>query len=207
MPIDQSAQEKTRDEMNEESPKGVTQLLVEWGNGDQAAFDQLMPLVFDELRRLANGYLRRERQGHTLQPTALVNEAYLRLIDQNQIDWKNRAQFFGVAAKLMRHILVDHARQRRAAKRGGAEYKLSLSEADRFSHEPEASLIALDDALNALAATKPQHSRVVELRFVGGLTIEETAEVLGISHATVERDWSFARAWLRREIGQSAVGD
>ncbi|HKQ77990.1 MAG TPA: ECF-type sigma factor, partial [Blastocatellia bacterium] len=107
--------------MNEESPKGVTQLLVEWGNGDQAAFDQLMPLVFDELRRLANGYLRRERQGHTLQPTALVNEAYLRLIDQRQIDWKNRAQFFGVAAKLMRHILVDHARQRRAAKRGGAE--------------------------------------------------------------------------------------
>ena len=181
---------------------GITQLLMRWGDGDQSALDQLMPLVYDELRRLAGSYLRRERHEHTVQPTALVHEAYLRLVDQRQASWQNRAQFFGLAAKLMRNILVDHARERRAAKRGGDDYKLSLAHAEGFSRQPDASLLALDDALNDLAEIKPQHSRIVELKFVGGLTIEETAEVLGLSHATVEREWSFARAWLRRELGR-----
>jgi RNA polymerase sigma factor (TIGR02999 family) len=144
--------------------------------------------------------MRGERAGHTLESAALVNEAYLRLIDVTRIDWQNRAHFFAVAAQLMRRILVDHARSRKYAKRGGAEQKLSLSEADRFAHEPDVDLVALDDALKALAAMSEQQSRLVELRFFGGLTIEETAEVLGVSHATVERDWAVSRAWLRREI-------
>lgn len=180
----------------------ITQLLVSWSNGDQAAATKLMPLVYNELRRLAKSYLRRERLNHTLQPTELVHEAYLRLVDQQSVSWQNRAQFFGMAATLMRHILVDHARERRAAKRQGKDYALSLSQADRFSRQPDVNLLALDDALKDLAAIKPQHSRIVELRFFGGLTIEETAAVLGISHATVEREWSFARAWLRREISR-----
>jgi RNA polymerase sigma factor (TIGR02999 family) len=180
----------------------ITQLLVSWSKGDQAAADALMPLVYDELRRLANSYLRRERPNHTLQPTELVHEAYLRLIDQQSVSWQNRAQFFGLAATLMRHILVDHARRRRAAKRQGAAYTLSLSQADRLSRQPEVNLLALDDALKALAAAKPRHSQIVELRFFGGLTIEETAAALGVSQATVERAWNFARAWLRREISQ-----
>jgi RNA polymerase sigma factor (TIGR02999 family) len=178
----------------------LTQLLINWSQGDQAAAEQLMPLVYDELRRLAKSYLRRERRNHTLQPTELVHEAYLRLIDQQRVSWQNRAQFFGLAATLMRHVLVDHARQRGAAKRQGKDYAVSLSQADRFTRQPEVNLLALDDALKDLAAIKPQHSRIVELRFFGGLTIEETAAVLGVSHATVEREWSFARAWLRREI-------
>jgi RNA polymerase sigma factor (TIGR02999 family) len=181
----------------------ITQLLVSWSNGDQTASEKLMPLVYDELRRLANSYLRRERPNHTLQPTELVHEAYLRLIDQQRVSWQNRAQFFGMAATLMRHILVDYARQRRAAKRQGAEYTLTLSQADRFNRQKDVNLLALDDALKSLAAIKPEHSRIVELRFFGGLTIEETAAVLGISHATVEREWSFARAWLRREINRA----
>jgi len=180
----------------------ITQLLVSWSQGDQAAAEKLMPLVYQELRRLAKSYLRRERLNHTLQPTELVHEAYLRLVDQQRVSWQNRAQFFGMAATLMRHILVDHARERRAAKRQGKDYALSLSQADRFSRQPDVNLLALDDALKDLAAIKPQHSRIVELRFFGGLTIEETAAVLGISHATVEREWSFARAWLRREISR-----
>lgn len=182
----------------------ITQLLVSWSQGDQAAAEKLMPLVYQELRRLAKGYLRRERPNHTLQPTALVHEAYLRLIDQQSVSWQNRAQFFGMAATLMRRILIDHARARRAAKRQGKEYALSLSQADRFSRQPDVNLLALDDALKDLAAIKPQHSRIVELRFFGGLTIEETAAVLGISHATVEREWSFARAWLRREVDRTS---
>lgn len=180
----------------------ITQLLVSWSQGDQAAAERLMPLVYQELRRLAKSYLRRERLNHTLQPTELVHEAYLRLVDQQRVSWENRAQFFGMAATLMRHILVDHARERRAAKRQGKDYALSLSQADRFSRQPDVNLLALDDALKDLVAIKPQHSRIVELRFFGGLTIEETAAVLGISHATVEREWSFARAWLRREISR-----
>lgn len=180
----------------------ITQLLVNWSNGDQAAAEKLMPLVYHELRRLAKSYLRRERLNHTLQPTELVHEAYLRLVDQQRVSLQNRAQFFGMAATLMRHILVDHARERRAAKRQGKDYALSLSQADRFSRQMDVNLLALDDALKDLAAIKPQHSRIVELRFFGGLTIEETATVLGISHATVEREWSFARAWLRREVSR-----
>ena len=184
-----------------ESPEGVTQLLVDWSNGDQAALDKLMPVVYDELRRLASNYLRRERPGHTLQPTALVNEAYLRLVDQRKARWQNRAQFFGVAAQLMRRILVDHARVRQAQKRGGSDQQqLSLSHADRIMEKPEIDLLALHEALSDLNEIDPQQARIVELRFFGGLTIEETAEVIGISHATVERDWTLARAWLRREL-------
>ncbi len=184
-----------------ESPEGVTQLLVDWSNGDQAALDKLMPVVYDELRRLAGNYLRRERPDHTLQPTALVNEAYLKLVDQRKARWQNRAQFFGVAAQLMRRILVDHARVRQAQKRGGSDQQqLSLSYADRVAEKPDVDLLALHEALNQLALIDPQQARIVELRFFGGLTIEETAEILGISHATVERDWTLSRAWLRREL-------
>ena len=184
-----------------ESPQGITQLLVDWSNGDQSALDKLMPVVYDELRRLASNYLRHERAGHTLQPTALVNEAYLKLVDQRKAHWQNRAQFFGVAAQLMRRILVDHARVRQAQKRGGSDrQQLSLSHVDQVAEKPDVDLLALHEAMNELAELDPQQSRIVELRFFGGLTIEETAEVLGISHATVERDWTLARAWLRREL-------
>jgi len=178
----------------------VSQLLLDWREGDKSAFDKLMGLVHQELRRIARRHMRGERAGHTLESAALVNEAYLRLLDVTRVDWQNRAHFFAVAAQLMRRILVDHARSRKYAKRGGALQKLSLSEADRFAREPDVDLVALDDALNSLAAMSEQQSRLVELRFFGGLTIEETAEVLGVSHATVERDWAVSRAWLRREI-------
>jgi RNA polymerase sigma factor (TIGR02999 family) len=182
-------------------PEGVTQLLKDWSDGDQAALDRLMPLVYGELRRLANNYLRRERANHTLQPTALVNEAYLRLVDQRNARWQNRAQFFGVAAQLMRRILVDHARTHQAQKRGGSDQqRLSLTNVDRVAEKPEIDLLALHEALNELAELDPQQSRIVELKFFGGLSIEETAEVLGIGHATVERDWKMARAWLRSKL-------
>lgn len=164
------------------------------------AREQLLPLVYDELRRLARRYLSHERVNHTLEPTALVHEAYLRMVNQTMVSWQNRAQFFGLAATLMRNILVDHARRRQADKRGGGEYALSLSEADRFSTQPDVNFLALDEALNELAAASPQHARVVELRYFGGLTIEETAKVLGSSHATIERDWAFARAWLKKKM-------
>jgi RNA polymerase sigma-70 factor, ECF subfamily len=183
------------------APEGITQLLLKWSGGDSSAREELMPLVFGELRRLAARYLRRERVNHTLQPTALVNEAYLRLVDQQKVEWQNRAQFFGLAARLMRNILVDHARSHQAAKRGGQHFSVSLSRADRVSEEPEIDLIALHETLERLAAHDQQKGRIVELRFFGGLTIEETAEVLEISHATVERDWKMARAWLRTELG------
>ena len=188
------------------SPESVTQLLVDWSAGDEKALDKLMPLVYSELRRLASNYLRRERPGHTLQPTALVNEAYLKLIDQRKAKWQNRAQFFGVAAQLMRRILVDHERQHQAAKRGGADQqRLSITNAAQLGakqlvSEPAIDLLALHEALNELAAIDPQQSRIVELKFFGGLSIEETTEVLGIGHATVERDWKMARAWLRRKL-------
>jgi RNA polymerase sigma factor (TIGR02999 family) len=182
-------------------PEGITQLLLKWSGGDSSAREKLMPLVYDELRRLASAYLRRERANHTLQPTALVNEAYLRLVDQQKVEWQNRAQFFGLAARLMRNILVDHARSHQAAKRGGRQLSVSLSRADRVSKEPAIDLVALHETLERLAANDEQKGRIVELRFFGGLTIEETAEVLEISHATVERDWKMARAWLRCELG------
>jgi RNA polymerase sigma factor (TIGR02999 family) len=179
----------------------VTRLLVAWGNGDRAALDRLMPLVHTELRRLARHYISRERPGHTLQSTALVNEAYLRLVEQESMRWENRTHFFGIAAHLMRQILVDHARSRQAAKRGGGQYRLSLSRVDRSASAPDLDLLALDEALGRLEALDPQKSRIVELRYFGGLGIEETAEVIGISPATVKRDWSMARAWLRSELG------
>jgi RNA polymerase sigma factor (TIGR02999 family) len=185
--------------------EGITHLLAKWSDGDKAALNQLMPLVYKELRRLASSYLRRQRQNHTLQPTALVNEAYLRLIGQQNVSLHNRAQFFGLAATTMRSILVDQARLHNAAKRGGSQYRLSLSKADRLSARPDVDLVALDDALNRLAEIMPEHSRIVELRFFGGLTIPETAQVLGKSHATVEREWSFARSWLRGEISSEAT--
>jgi RNA polymerase sigma factor (TIGR02999 family) len=181
------------------STKEVTRLLVDWGNGDQEALDKLMPIIHEELRRLARHYMRRERPGHTLQTSALVNEAYLRLVDQ-KVHWQNRSHFFGVAAQAMRRILVDHARAHHYAKRGGDAQKVSLDEAANLAQARASDLIALDDALTALTELDPQQGRIVELRFFGGLTIEETAEVLKISHATVEREWSMARAWLRRQM-------
>ena len=177
-------------------PAAVTQLLIAWGHGDQRALDQMLPLVYEELRRLAGHYLRREPTGHTLQPTALVHEAYLRLIDQRRADWTNRAQFLGLAASMMRRILVNHARDRVAAKRGGDAERVSLSLVEAPSGRPDVELIALEDALKRLASLDPRKSRVVELKFFGGLTTEEIAEVLQVSGATVEREWSFARAWL-----------
>lgn len=184
-----------------QSNEGITELLIDWGQGDQAALEKLMPLVYNELRRLASNYLRRERASHTLQPTALVNEAYLKLVDQKNAKWQNRAQFFGISAQLMRRILVDHARQHQAAKRGGSnQQRLSITSAEQFAEQPEIDLLALNEALDELAKMDPQQERIVELKFFGGLSIEETAEVLGISHATVERDWKMARAWLRRQL-------
>lgn len=183
------------------SPNELTQLLIDWSQGDQAALDKLVPFVYDELRRLARHYMRRERPGHTLQTSALVNEAYLRLVDQT-VSWQNRAHFLGIAARLMRQILVDHARAHNYNKRGGGAEKVSLDQAADLAQLRASDLVALDDALNGLAAMDPQQSRIVELRFFGGLTIEETAEVVGLSHATVEREWSAARAWLRREMSR-----
>lgn len=180
--------------------QSVTELLLKWGGGDKNALDELIPLVYDELRRLAASYLRRRSGSNTLQATSLVHEAYVRLADQKTASMQHRAQFFGLAAKVMRDILVDHARRRQAAKRGGQQMRISLSQAERFGQRPEVDLLALDDALKQLAGTNPQHSRVIELRFFGGLTIEETAEVMRLSHATTERYWSFARAWLRRQL-------
>jgi RNA polymerase sigma factor (TIGR02999 family) len=184
------------------STEAVTQLLIDWNNGDKAALDQLMPLVYAELHRLASSYLSRERSDHTLQPTALVNEAYLRLIKQNSIAWENRAQFFGIAAQMMRRVLVNHARDRHADKRGGHALRISLDDAISFFEERDVNLVALDEALNALAELDPQQSRVVEMRFFGGLTIEEIAGQLNISPATVKRDWSTAKLWLLREISK-----
>jgi RNA polymerase sigma-70 factor, ECF subfamily len=182
-------------------PEGITQLLTKWSKGDQSALDELMPLVYEELRRLASAYLRRERAGHTLQPTALVNEAYLKLVGQRSAHWQNRAQFYGIAAQLMRRILVDHARVKYAEKRGGAEQqRLSITSAQGLSTKPNLDVLALNEALDELATLDPQQSRIVELKFFAGLSIEETAEIMGLGHATVERDWKMARAWLRRKL-------
>lgn len=183
------------------SESTITQLLIRWREGEQAALDELAPRVYAELRRLARHYLRQERPGHTLQPSDLVHEAYLRLVDEKEIDWQNRAHFFGIAAVRMRRILVEHARSRLAAKRGGGEYRLSLSRANQLADESrDVSLLALDEALARLEEMDAQKSRIVELRYFGGLTIEETAAALDISPATVKRDWSMARAWLRSEM-------
>jgi len=178
----------------------VTGFLIDWSNGDKAALDKLMPLVYDELRRLARYHMRRERAGVTLQTTALVNEAYLRLIDQKQVRWQNRAHFFAISAQLMRRILVDFARSRRYLKRGGAAQHVSLGEALDVAEARGAALVALDDALQALARIDERKSRVVELRYFGGLSMEETAEALKVSTETVKRDWRLARTWLRREL-------
>src|SRR5215510_7095547 len=186
------------------SSQEITQLLLAWSDGDQAALEKLTPLVYAELRRLAKGYMFGERPGHTLQTTALINEAYLRLIDWKNVRWQNRAHFFGVSAQLMRRILVDFARSRHYAKRGGQVHPVSLEEAAVVSQERDADLVALDDALNTLAAIDPPQSQVVELRFFGGLSVEETAEVLKISPRTVMREWSLARAWLYRELNRSS---
>jgi RNA polymerase sigma factor (TIGR02999 family) len=183
-------------------PEEVTRLLANWRNGDQAAFDQLMPLVYDELHRMARRYMARENPGHSLQPTALINEAYLRLIGQQDKQWQNRAHFLAVAAQAMRHILVDRARSHQADKRGGEARFVSLNEAVGVSEDRVAELIALDDALNELARIDPRKSRVVELRFFGGLSADETAKALNVSLPTVKRDWIFARAWLHRELSK-----
>jgi len=178
----------------------VTELLQAWGNGDAAALDQLVPAGYEELRRQTQRYLRRERPGHTLQTTGLVHEAYLRLVDQRQADWQNRAQFFGVAAQMMRRVLVDHARSKRAAKRGGSGIQVTLEDATAAAKERGVDLLELDEALTRLAALDPQQARVVELRYFTGLGIDETAQVLGVSPATVKREWTMVRAWLRREL-------
>lgn len=189
--------------MRNGSPRQVTDLLAQWRAGDRDALDALMPLVYEELRRLARHYLRQERSDHTLQSTALVHEAYMRLVGQNSPEWKSRAHFFGVAARLMRQILVDHARASRAAKRGGDSLKLTLNEALAGSKEKDLDILALDDALNNLTQLHPQQSEIVELRFFSGLSIEDTSEVLGVSPATVKRNWTTARAWLFREMNRS----
>lgn len=184
-------------------PNEVTQLLVSWGNGNKDALDKLIPLVYAELRRLARRYMGRESPGHTLQTSALINEAYMKLVDQRNVQWQNRAHFFAVAAQVMRHILIDHARSRRYAKRGAGARKISLDDTAVLSDERAADLVALDDALTALADLDARKSRIIELRFFGGLSIEETAEILKISPVTVTREWRAARAWLRREMSSS----
>lgn len=186
--------------MDTSSPHEVTELLLAWNRGDEVALEKLIPLVHDELRRLAHRYMGGERPGHTLQTTALVNEAYLRLIDSSRVQWQNRAHFFALSAQLMRRVLVDFARARNYQKRGGDAVQVSLNEAVAGSTERSADLVALDDALTALAETDERASRVVELRFFGGLSIEETAEALKVSPKTVKRDWEWAKAWLLREL-------
>lgn len=185
----------------EENSLQITQLLDRWSNGDAEVLDDLMPLVYVELRRQAAGYLRRERSNHTLQPTALINEAYLKLIDQRDVKWQNRAHFFAIAAQAMRRILVDYARERKREKRGGAAENLPIEEALTIvSQEKSVDLVALDEALNKLAQFDERQAKVVELRYFSGLSIDETAEVLEVSNVTVRRDWNMAKAWLHQEI-------
>jgi RNA polymerase sigma factor (TIGR02999 family) len=183
-------------------PHSVSHLLQRWSDGDRSALDQLLPLVYDELRRMARRYMGQQPSGHTLQTTALIHEAYLRLVGQEEKQWENRAHFFGVAAQAMRHILVDYARARGAAKRGGAARAVSLEEAAIVSDERAAELVALDEALAELARLSPRQSQVVELRYFGGLSVTETAEVLQVSSDTVTRDWNQAKAWLYRRLSK-----
>lgn len=189
------------------SPQGVTRLLKAWGNGEQQALDELIPLVYAELHRLAHRYMGRERKTHTLQPTALVHEAYERLIDLQHVSWQNRAHFFGVSAQLMRRILVDYARSRRYEKRGGDWRQVPLTEAVAVFRDRHTDIVALDEALQTLAKIDPRKSRVVEMRFFGGLTTREVAEVLNVSEETVLRDWRLAKVWLLRELGQGTAHD
>ncbi len=183
------------------SAEHVTGILLAWGQGDQAALEKLMPLVYGELKQLARHYLKGERAGHVLQTTDLVNEAYLRLIDAQRVQWQNRAHFFAIAAQMMRRVLVDTARKRNFQKRGGGALQVSLNEALPLGNQRGPDLVALDDALQALAAFDPRKCKVVELRYFGGLSVKETAEVLQVSPDTVMRDWSLARAWLLHELG------
>ena len=186
---------------DQKAPSEITQMLIELTDGNQDVVNRILPHIYDELRRLAGSYLRRERSDHTLQPTALVHEAYMKLIDQKRVRWQNRAHFFGIAAQVMRRILLDHARKHQAEKRGGEIDKLPIEEEILVvSHDKSAELIALDDALEELAKLDPQKARVVELRYFGGLSIEETAEVTGVSVPTVNRQWRMAKAWLYSQI-------
>ena len=193
--------------MQTNSPKEITRLLVAWGDGDQSALEELAPLVHSELHRLAHHYMGRERPSHTLQTSALVNEAYIRLIDWKNVRWQNRAHFFAVAAQLMRRTLVDFARDRQYLKRGGGALRVSLSEAKAFTVERGADLVALDEALTALAEVDPRKGQVVEMRFFGGLSVEEVAEVLKVSKETVMRDWRLAKVWLLRELDKTVISD
>ena len=187
--------------MSQPSPHEITELLVAWGGGDESALDRLIPLVYDELRRLAHRYMGRERPGHTLQTTALVNEAYLRLVSWREVCWQNRAHFFAVSAQMMRRILVDFARDRKYLKRGGGALRVSLADAASLTEQRGADLVALDEALTALAEVDRRKAQVVEMRFFGGLSVEEVAEVLKVSKETVMRDWRLAKVWLLRELG------
>jgi RNA polymerase sigma factor (TIGR02999 family) len=189
--------------MDAPSPDQITEQLIAWTKGDEGALERLIPAVYQELRRMADRYLRKEIPGHSLQPTALVHEAYLRLIDQTRVEWQNRAHFFGVAAQMMRRILVDHAKTKHREKRGGAAFKVPLDEASVYANERAAELVALDDALQALAEFDDRKSRIVELRYFGGLTVEETAQVLDVSPQTVMRDWNLAKAWLYQQLGKT----
>lgn len=193
--------------MSNATAQDVTQLLLAWGNGEQAAFDQLMPLVYEELRKQAKRYMRQQRPGHTLQTTALVNEAYLQLIRSDQVRWQNRAHFFAISAQLMRRILVDSARARQNLKRGGAAQRITLDDTLQIVDGRRMELVALDDALSTLAKLNERQSRIVELRYFGGLSEEEVAEVLQISARTVRRDWSLARVWLYRELNRNESHD
>jgi len=191
--------------MGDSSRQDVTGLLRRWNEGDRGALESLIPMVYGELRRLAAHYLKVERPDHTLQPTALVHEAYLRLVDQNGVPWQNRAHFFGIAARTMRRILVEHARRRNAAKRRGGALRVTTGVADAVATpERDPEILALDEALTLLEGLDPQQAQIVELRFFGGLNVEETAEVAGVSSATVKRKWRTARAWLRQELDASA---
>lgn len=190
--------------MDPQSPKSVTVLLRAWGKGDEEARDKLLSLIYAELRRRAAARLRRERREHSLQPTALVHEAYLRLVGQ-EVAWKNRAHFFGLASQMMRRILVDHARGRKRGKRAGGWTRVELDEAVAISEQRDVDLVLLDQALAELSELDPRHGRIVELRFFGGLTVEQTAEVLGVSEATVKRDWSLARTWLFRRLKRAVA--
>jgi RNA polymerase sigma-70 factor (ECF subfamily) len=185
------------------SSNQITELLANWSRGDPQAREALMPLVYDELRRLASSYLRQERSDHTLQPTALVHEAYLRLVDQKNVHWKDKGHFFAITAQLMRRILVDHARSHLAEKRGSGAAKVPLEDAVVMSNERPDDLLAVDESLTRLGRMDPQQARIVELRIFAGLSVEDTADLLGISPATVKRDWSMAKAWLSLEIGKS----
>jgi RNA polymerase sigma factor (TIGR02999 family) len=181
-------------------PAGVTQLLLDWNRGNPAALDRLLPMIQSELHDIARGHLRHERADHSLEPSALVNELYLRLVDQERVSWRDRAHFFGVSAQIMRRILVDHARRKQSAKRGGELTRITLSDALGMPESDKVDLVFLDDVLTRLGEIFPQQCRVVELRFFAGLTVEETAEALGISTATVSREWTMAKAWLRRAM-------